>query len=103
MKFVKVKSVKEAKSEDIYHLTVQNNHNFFGNEFCLHNCGFKIPNEIQIILYNLSNEDFVVKNGDRIAQGVLNKVPIAVFREVQEQNEEDILNNRKGGFGSTGI
>ena len=61
--------------------------------------GFVIPNEIQIIIYNLSDKQFSIKNGDRIAQGVLSTVPTAVFEEVEEDDSGD--RDRGGGFGST--
>ena len=66
--------------------------------------GFIIPNEIKIIIKNLSiNKAFVIKNGDRIAQGVLSAVPMAIFEEVEEVEEKDRNRDRNGGFGSTGI
>jgi dUTP pyrophosphatase len=55
--------------------------------------------EVKIILINLSDKDFVIHRGDRIAQMVLSKVYIA------EVIETDELNNSKrgeGGFGHTG-
>ena len=65
--------------------------------------GYTIPNEIMIIIYNLSENMFKIKNGDRIAQGVLAKVPHADFIEVNEEDEDDMDRNRGGGLGSTGI
>ena len=63
--------------------------------------GYVIPNEIKIIIKNLSSDKaFIIKHGDRIAQGVLSTVPMAVFQEVEEDDSED--RNRGGGFGSTG-
>ena len=55
--------------------------------------------ELKIILYNHGIDDFVVKNGDRIAQMVLMPVLKASFEEV-----EDLPNTIRGigGFGSTG-
>ncbi len=56
--------------------------------------------EIGIILINLSNEDFVIKDGDRIAQLVIAKYSQAKWQEVE------ILDDTKrgeGGFGSTGV
>lgn len=47
-----------------------------------------------ISLQNHSNEDFIVKKGDRIAQGIFTK-----FLTVD--HEETIITERKGGFGST--
>jgi len=55
--------------------------------------------ELKIILFNHGNEDFIINNGDRIAQMVL--VPIVKM----EFEEVDSLPNTvrgQGGFGSTG-
>ena len=60
------------------------------------------PNEIKIIIYNLSNKQFSIKNGDRIAQGKLSKVYRAKFIEINEISEEDKKRDRGGGLGSTG-
>lgn len=55
--------------------------------------------EIKVILFNFSNEDYVVKRGDRIAQIVLSKVYKAEFIEVEDLNESQ---RGEGGFGHTG-
>ena len=55
--------------------------------------------EIKIILINLSNESFVVKSGDRVAQMILCPVVRAKLKEVK--NLPKTIRN-KGGFGSTG-
>lgn len=55
--------------------------------------------EIKIILFNFSNEDFVIKRGDRIAQFILAKVAIANLIEVQELSSTE---RGAGGFGHTG-
>ena len=55
--------------------------------------------EIKVILINLSNENFTVKNGDRIAQMIISK------HERAELELVDSLNNTQrgeGGFGHTG-
>ena len=55
--------------------------------------------ELKIILFNHGNKDFIINNGDRIAQMVL--VPIVKM----EFEEVDSLPNTvrgQGGFGSTG-
>ena len=56
--------------------------------------------EISAIVINLSNEDFLIKRADRIAQMVFNKVEIPVLEVVEE-----IITSTRGinGFGSTGI
>lgn len=56
--------------------------------------------EIGVILINLSNEDFVIENGERIAQMVIAKHEQAEFIEVNELSE---TTRGAGGFGSTGV
>ena len=56
--------------------------------------------EIGVILVNLSNEDFTIENGERIAQLVIAKHERAIFEEVEVLSETD---RGEGGFGSTGI
>ena len=54
--------------------------------------------EIGVILVNLSNDDFVIQNGERIAQMIIAKHERAEWLEVQELNE---TSRGEGGFGST--
>ncbi len=56
--------------------------------------------EIMIILINLSNEDFVIKHGERIAQMV-----IAAHEQAEWELVEDLTKTERGagGFGSTGV
>lgn len=56
--------------------------------------------EIGIILINLSNEAFTIKDGDRIAQVVITKHSTVLWEEVKKL---DISNRGDKGFGSTGI
>tara|TARA_B100001057_G_scaffold267934_1_gene268035 strand:+ start:2058 stop:2495 length:438 start_codon:yes stop_codon:yes gene_type:complete len=55
--------------------------------------------EIKIIIYNHGEKDFVVNNGDRIAQMVLSPV---VKMELEEKNSLPETIRGQGGFGSTG-
>jgi dUTP pyrophosphatase len=55
--------------------------------------------EIKIILFNFSNEDFVINRGERIAQLVLSKVYIASPVSANTLNGSQ---RGDGGFGSTG-
>lgn len=55
--------------------------------------------EIGVILVNLSNEDFTINNGERIAQLVIAKHERADWEEVTELSSTD---RGEGGFGSTG-
>jgi dUTP pyrophosphatase len=56
--------------------------------------------EIGVILVNLSNEDFTIEHGERIAQLVIAKHERAVWEEVAELGE---TSRGAGGFGSTGV
>ncbi len=55
--------------------------------------------EIGVILVNLSNEDFIIENGERVAQLVIAKHERAEWIEVDELTE---TSRGIGGFGSTG-
>lgn len=54
---------------------------------------------VGVILVNLSNEDFTVENGERIAQMVIAKHERAEWEEVDALSSTD---RGEGGFGSTG-
>ncbi len=55
--------------------------------------------EIKIILANISNDEFAVNDGERIAQMVINQHERADWIEVEELLETE---RGAGGFGSTG-
>lgn len=55
--------------------------------------------EIGIILVNLSSEDFVIEDGERIAQMVIARYEQAEWKEVEILNETE---RGTGGFGHTG-
>ena len=55
--------------------------------------------EIGVILVNLSNEEFTIENGERIAQLVIAKHERADWEEVDVLSE---TSRGEGGFGSTG-
>jgi len=56
--------------------------------------------EIKIILKNLSNHEYIIKKGDKIAQILIQKIEVPIIEEVTELD-----NTKRGqeGFGSTGI
>lgn len=56
--------------------------------------------EIGVILVNLSNEDFVVDDGERVAQLVIAKHEQVTWQEVAVLDETE---RGAGGFGSTGV
>jgi dUTP pyrophosphatase len=55
--------------------------------------------EIGVILVNLSNEDFIINDGERIAQLIIAKHERAHWEEVEVLSE---TKRGAGGFGSTG-
>ncbi|MEM6866663.1 MAG: dUTP diphosphatase [Bacteroidota bacterium] len=55
--------------------------------------------EVGVILINLSKEDFIIKDGERIAQMVIAKHERTEWQEVEELTKTD---RGSGGFGSTG-
>ena len=56
--------------------------------------------EVGVILVNLSNEDFVVEDGERVAQMVIAKHEQPSWEKVEELIETE---RGSGGFGSTGV
>lgn len=56
--------------------------------------------EVKVILINLGQEPFTVRNGDRIAQLVVAPVTRGAFRPVAALDETA---RGDGGFGSTGV
>ena len=55
--------------------------------------------EIKVIIYNHGNDDFVINNGDRIAQMVLSPI---IRMELEEVKDLPKTIRGEGGFGSTG-
>lgn len=75
------------------------------------NHGISVPNapgtidsdyrgELKVILVNLSDKPYVIRDGDRVAQAVVSRVEQAVFEVVEELDETD---RGGGGFGHTGV
>ena len=56
--------------------------------------------EIGVILVNLSDEEFVIEDGERVAQMIIAKHEQADWEEVVELVETE---RGAGGFGSTGV
>ena len=56
--------------------------------------------EVKVILINLSDVDFVIKSGDRIAQLVVAKCEQMEVIEIETLSETE---RGAGGFGHTGI
>ena len=56
--------------------------------------------EIGVILINLSNEDFIIEDGERIAQMVIARYERAEWIQVEELDETE---RGAGGYGHTGV
>jgi dUTP pyrophosphatase len=56
--------------------------------------------EYKIILFNASNDDYVIKKGQKIAQILIQKVETAEIKQVEELTESS---RGEGRFGSTGL
>jgi dUTP pyrophosphatase len=55
--------------------------------------------EVMVVMINLSNEDFIINDGERIAQMIISAHEQAKWIEVDELEE---TKRGTGGFGSTG-
>lgn len=55
---------------------------------------------IEVVLFNLGEEEFHIKTGDKIAQLILEKVSILPIVEVDKVDE---TTRGEGGFGSSGM
>lgn len=102
-KFVKIKSISGSQPQDIYHLTVKRNHNFFGNNLCLHNCGY--TGDLAVKIYNVGDVDVTIGEGERYAQIAV--LPIPEYEVIELNDEEfEFLKSKQqrgdGGFGSSG-
>lgn len=56
--------------------------------------------EIGVILVNLSNEEFTIQDGERVAQMVISRHEHITWKEVDSLEE---TSRGAGGFGSTGV
>ena len=56
--------------------------------------------ELMVLLINLSTEEFIVNNGERIAQMVIARYEVAEFQVVEELDDTE---RGAGGYGHTGV
>jgi dUTP pyrophosphatase len=98
MKYVKIKSIKACDSEPVYHMVVQNNHNFFANNLLVHNCGYR--GEVQLTFNKnggIPSKRYEV--GERVGQIIIMPYPEVEFVELDNLTETV---RGEGGFGSSG-
>ncbi len=55
--------------------------------------------ELQVVIINLSSEDYVIKKNDKVAQMLIQKIEQPEIKEVSELSDSV---RGEGGFGSTG-
>ncbi len=98
MKFTKIKKIEKTESKPIYHLTVEKNHNFFGNNLCLHNCGYR--GEI-MATFNKKNSNFSHKYnvGEKMCQMIIIPYPKIKLTEKDSLTETE---RGTGGYGHSG-
>jgi len=74
---------------------------FFANKICVHNCDYR--GEIGLIIINTDPKNpFEIRHGDRLAQGVLNKVRQTEWEQVYNVDDLGDTDRGQGGFGHTG-
>ena len=56
---------------------------------------------VRVILFNFSNEEYVIERGDRITQLIIERCYLPKFIEVSEFTKEK-TERGEGGFASTG-
>lgn len=95
MKYLKIKKIEPARSEPVYHLTVEKNHNFFANDLLVHNCGYR--GEIKFRFKHIPNTA-MYQVGDRVGQLIIVPYPTIELDEVSELSSTE---RNDGGFGST--
>lgn len=97
MKWDKIKKIEKTKTKPIYHMTIEKNHNFFGNNLCLHNCDYhgneKNYGNIAIAIRNDNPFPVLLTKGEKIAQGI--------FVKYLTTDDDESGNTRNGGIGST--
>jgi dUTP pyrophosphatase len=59
--------------------------------------------EVKVVLFNTGEDAFKIKNGDRIAQGVIAPVQTKRTTKIITVNQLDDSDRGTGGFGSTGV
>ena len=98
MEFSKILKIKKLKPEQTYDITIDNDHCFFGNDILTHNCNYR--GSIHVHLFNHSDTDVYITQGEKIAQLLLIPVWNGTPEEVDTLDETD---RGSGGFGSSGV
>lgn len=100
MKTSRIKKITSGFKQT-YDITVSNNHNFFCNNHLIHNCGY--TGEIQVIMFNTTNDKVKIEKGHKIAQAVLCPVVSGKWVNIIEKDKINSKDRNDNGFGSTGV
>lgn len=57
---------------------------------------------VGVVIFNHSNDDIQIEQGDRIAQLIIEKISLPIVEDV-EDGELELTERGEGGFGSTGM
>lgn len=95
--FKRIKKIERIGMEEVFDLTIKDNHNLVANNMVIHNCDYR--SDVGVILFNLGKEDFVVNKFDRIGQLIISPI---ITPELIEVDELDETVRGEGGFGHTG-
>lgn len=106
IKRIKINSISVVPNEDVYDLTVQDNHNFFGDGVLLHNCAEQslAPYETcclaEVYLPNLSSKEEFLDCAKLLYR--VNKHSLALNCH-NEETHEVVSKNMRMGIGVTGV
>ena len=96
MEYVRVNKITKSNKQT-YDITINNNHNFFCNNFLIGNSSYR--GNIKTILFNTTRLPVYFKKGDKISQMVFNRIPETSLEEGIVSIDTD---RGEGGMGSTG-
>lgn len=109
----KIKSINKKQNEDVYDISVENNHNFFANGILVHNCGEQplppygscLLGSFNLVKYLDENKNFNYKqfkndihDSVRAMDNVIDETTYPL-----PQQEEEAKNKRRMGLGVTGL
>jgi dUTP pyrophosphatase len=94
-KYKKVINVRKVDNQNIIHLSVKHNQNYFANNKCVHNC---YRGNLAVKLYNFGDTDVTLPKGKAIAQIVVYEL---IQPTVEWSDEVTTTSRGSNGFGSS--
>lgn len=109
IKKTKIKRINIISNEDVYDITVKDNHNFFANDLLVHNCAEEpLPAGGSCLLGSINLAEFV-KDGDFVEKDFIEAIHIAVeaLNDVLDEGLElhplDIQRKTVGDYRQIGL